>query len=323
MSFILKKSAFFVTWLAVSFIFSGCAALKIGSEDVLPIIAADASASSDDSFVFEFVVEDKTQKDDGFLGAGIIKVVRNYQEIQTIKHDFRMPAAEILKKSWLSLQDFNGDGNDDFVVISKSSQSDQSFGLASLFLYDEELDKFVRSEEVSGIGEIARTEDGCLVVTQGPAIQQTIKQHFCLQANTGKWVRQRSAHALRWAPNSSAESLPSSGTACAGSTPDLSQCRKLRAAADTALTTAVSLFKKNQQNELQKQYGKAYAQRFGSHLDASHRVWMQYRDTHCMAQIRELGLQGVLLNAAHEACRLDLAHLQLQQYRLPSPELSE
>lgn len=320
---ILKKGIVLGVGVVACLTFSGCAGFKSAAQESLPPIAAKVPDAGEGGFVFEFVVEDGVEQADGRLGPGLIRVVRNYQEVQTIEHDFRMSAAEISDKAWLSFQDFNGDGSDDFVVMAKSEQPDHVFSLASLFLYDETSGTFVRSDEVSGIGEISRVGDGCLVVTQGPTAQQTIKQHFCLQPTAGRWVRQRSAHALRWAPDTDAEALPSTGTVCAGSTPDLPQCRKLRAAADTALNTAVGLFKKNQQAELLKQHGKVYAQRFANNLDASHRAWMQYRDSHCMAQIREMGLQGVLLNAAHEACRLDLAHLQLQQYRVQTAQVSE
>ncbi|MDO8906038.1 lysozyme inhibitor LprI family protein [Hydrogenophaga sp.] len=268
-----------------------------------------------DAYRFKFVESDSPDAEGGLLGAGFIVVTQDETEVQTIAHDFGMSISEIDPEQWLTVVDANGDGLPDFLVPNRRSDGDASV-VGSLYQFDEAAGKFVLVETLSNIGLIDVINPGCLTITQEAADARLVRHEHCYSPQAGRWIRQLSLPGLMEEGERSALDWPEERQACAGPTPSLSECRRLRLTTDRTLHTALVEQKQAQRPALARERGRAYAQRYAVNLDASHRSWLQYRDNRCLAYVREQGFQAPLFQSANEACRFRLAQWQMQQYRV-------
>lgn len=293
---------------------TGCALLPRPAPPELSVVQTEAMAGAD-AYRFKFVAGGSPNAEGGVLGAGFIVVTQGETKVQSIAHDFGMSMSEIDPAQWLTVVDANGDGLPDFLVPNRRSDGDAPV-VGSLYQFDEATGKFVLVETLSNIGLIDVFNPGCLTIAQEAADARLVRHEHCYSAQAGRWIRQLSLPGLIEEGERAASDSPEAQQACAGPTPSLSECRRLRLTTDRALHTALVEHKQTQRPALARERGRVYAQRYAVNLDASHRSWLQYRDNRCLAYVREQGFQAPLFQSANEACRFRLAQWQLQQYRV-------
>lgn len=297
-----------VLWL------TGCALLPRSAAPELAVVQTEATPGAE-AFRFQFVPGDSPDTESGLVGAGFIVVTQGETEVQSIAHDFGMSVSELDPAQWLTVVDANGDGLPDFLVPNRRGEGDEPV-VGSLYQFDEGSGEFELVEPFSNIGLIEVINPGCLTITQEAADARVVRQEHCYSPQAGRWVRQLSLPGMMEEGDRLASASPEALQACAGPTPTLSECRRLRLTTDRALQAALVEHKQTQRPALARERGRVYAQRYAVNLDASHRSWLRYRDNRCLAYVREQGFQAPLFQSANEACRFRLAQWQLQQYQV-------
>jgi uncharacterized protein YecT (DUF1311 family) len=296
---------------------SGCAWLPSGepAQPRLEVLQAHVQPDAP-AYRFRFVENDGLRQRPGVFGGGLIVVSQGDEELQAIEHDFGLLFDEVPTQQWLSFLDANGDGLDDFVVQYRVGEDDGPV-VGRLYTFEEETGRFVLSEAMSGVGRIDPIHPGCLQITQSTADGRSGRQEHCYSPQAKRWFRQLALPGAGVVDENDVQAInaASDRPGCTGPTPALAECRQLRMQVDRALNKVLNEHKQDQRPALQRERGRAYAQRFAVNLDASHRSWLQYRDNRCLAYVREQGFQAPLFQSANEACRYRLGQWQLQHYR--------
>ena len=255
---------------------------------------------------FEFELGDEAGSDEAVLGAGYIVVSQEGREIQALPHAFEMPKTEIPRNQWLTFQDFNGDGQMDFVV-TRIQAGPSAPAVTSLYQMDAKTGKFFQVQPLSDVGEVSAAMPGCVSLKlredRGAARQDV----YCYAQQTSKWLRQ---------PGLGTVEIPDLAQAgCAGSAGGLMACRKSRIELDRQLLGLVREVRNGRRDSLQREVNKGYASVYVKHMDRDHRTWLLYRDTRCTTQVRERAVPVDELGAATESCRFEMAREQLASYR--------
>ena len=247
---------------------------------------------------FDFELGDEAGSDEAVLGAGYIVVSQKGQEIQALPHAFEMPREAIPRDGWLTFDDFNGDGQMDFVV-TRMMAAEAGQAITSLYQMDPKTGKYFQVEPLSNVGEILAAMPGCINLKSGSDRGSTRQDVYCFARQASKWLRQPGlAHQV-----------------CEGAAGGLIACRKSRIELDRQLLVLVREVRNGRRDSLQKEVGKVYASAYVKHLDRNDRTWLLYRDSRCTTLVREQAVPVGELGAATEACRFAMAREQLTSYR--------
>jgi len=255
---------------------------------------------------FEFELGDEAGADEAVLGAGYIVVSQEGREVQALPHAFEMPKAAIPREQWLTFQDFNADGQMDFVVTRMQAGATAP-AVTSLYQMDAKTGKFFQVQSLSDVGEIGAAMPGCVSLKlkdDRGALRQDV---YCYAQQASRWLRQ---------PGLGAVEIPDLAQAgCAGSAAGLMACRKSRIELDRQLLGLVREVRNGRRDSLQREVSKGYASVYVKHMDRDHRTWLLYRDARCTTQVRERAVPVEALGAATESCRFEMARDQLASYR--------
>lgn len=285
---------------------SGCAGWMPSVLDRgLPSLTQQVSAGGP-SLRFDFELGDDAGSDEAVLGAGYIVVSQEGQEIQALPHAFEMAKEAIPRDRWLTFQDFNGDGQMDFVVTRMLAE-ETGQAITSLYQMDPKTGKYFQIEPLSNVGEISAAMPGCVNLKSGSDRGSTRQDVYCYAKQASKWIRQ---------PGLGHQDLPDLAEAgCGGAAGGLIACRKSRIELDRQLLALVREVRNGRRDSLQKEVNKVYASAYVKHMDRNHRTWLLYRDSRCTTQVREQAVPVGELGSATESCRFEMAREQLTSYR--------
>ncbi len=255
---------------------------------------------------FDFELGDDAGSDEAVLGAGYIVVSREGREIQALPHAFEMPKESIPRDQWLTFQDFNGDGQMDFVV-TRVLTGKAGEAVASLYQMDAKSGRFFQVEPLSNVGEISVAMPGCLSLRSRDDREVVLQHVYCYAHKTSRWVRQPGLGSL------DVPDLAEAG--CTGTRSALMACRKSRIELDRQLLTLLREVRNGRRDTLQRDVNKGYASAYVKHMDRNHRTWLLYRDSRCTTQVREHAVPVDALGAAIESCRFEMAREQLSSYQ--------
>ena len=258
------------------------------------------------SLRFDFELGDDAGSEESVFGAGYIVVSQDGREIQALPHAFEMPREDIPRDQWLTFQDFNGDGQMDFVV-TRMAATETGPAVTSLYQMDPKVGKFVQVEPLSNVGEISAALPGCVHLKTRSDLGVARQDAYCYATQASKWVPKPGLGSLE---------IPDLAEAgCAGTRAGLIACRRSRIELDRQLLTLVREVRNGRRDSLQKEVSKGYASAYVKHMDRNHRTWLLYRDSRCTTQAREKAVPVGELGAATESCRFEMAREQLASYQ--------